>query len=190
MGQADVGHRAGRPRAGASLVLMGMPLLAMLLLGGPAAPVAAAEGEGCAAAAWPLTEDGARLNDAPAPMANGGTLVLGAPTAVLLDLMPPAEARLPFPPERSPAADTFAGYVTLQPPPAGGVLQVTVAQAAWIDLIRDGEALKPLAFTGVRACPLARKSVRFQVPAHAGPWVLQLSGASTRRLGVAVSVVP
>jgi len=185
MGSIDVARRGWRIQAGGCLVGV-----ALLMAGVTNGPVSAAEGEGCAAAAWSFTEDGARLRAARPARVDGGALALSEPTAVVVSLLPTAEARLPLPPERRPAADTFAGYVTLEVPPAGGVLQVTLAQAAWIDLIREGEALKPLAFTGVRNCPLARKSVRFLVPAGAGPWVLQLSGAPENSVALAVSLVP
>ncbi len=170
----------------------GWPPAAAFLLSAlmAAAPAAAAEGEGCAAAAWSLAADGGRLSEVSAQQSAGSTLVLGAPTALVLKLAPTPEAHLPFPPSRSGAPGTFAGYVTLVLPATGGIVQVTVAQAAWIDLIREGEALAPVAFTGVRNCPLARKSVRFRVPADAGGWVLQVSGAPTDRLALAVSLDP
>lgn len=153
-------------------------------------PVPAAEGEGCAAAAWSLAQDGERLKAAHVEVANGGGVVLGEPAALILQLSPAAEAHLPFPPERTPAVDSFAGAVTLRLPATGGLVQVTLAQAAWIDLVGGDGGFKPVAFTGVRACALARKSVRFQVPAGPGPWVLQVSGASTDRLAVALSLTP
>lgn len=176
------GHGGGR-RYGS---LRSAAVLALALMA--AAPAVAAEGEGCDAAAWSLAADGGRLSHVSTPQLSGGTLALAAPTALVLKLAPTAEARLPFPPGRPPAPETFAGTVSLQLPPGGGIVQVTLAQAAWIDLIREGEALSPVAFTGVRNCPLARKSVRFRVPA--GTWSLQLSGAATSSLALAVSLDP
>lgn len=160
---------------------------AVLLVGGPSM---AAEGEGCAAAAWSLAGDGERLAGASLEVVNGGAVSLAEPSALILKLEPAAQAHLPFPPARTPAVGSFAGAVTLRLPAAGGVLQVTLAQAAWIDLVGAEGALTPVAFTGVRNCAQARKSVRFRVPAGAGPWVLQLSGAATDRLRLAVSLEP
>ncbi|WP_029003473.1 hypothetical protein [Azorhizobium doebereinerae] len=169
------------------LLILGFALVQPLLL--PAA-AAAAEGSGCAAAAWPLEAEGARLQAAGLPrLASGATLAADSPTAFALALVPAGEAGLPTPPERASGAG-FAGFVRLAPPRQDGVLQITLDQGAWIDLVQDGKPLKPTAFTGVRDCPLARKSVRFSLKAGDAPVLLQVSGAAADTLRLALTAAP
>ncbi len=190
-GDGETGNRRDpglrlRP-AGHALALAAALVLAL----GVPSGARAADGEGCTAAAWSLATDGARMAAPDLPHAAAGTpLAATEPRAVVLTLAPAAAAHLPFAPERAPAAGTFAGHVLLVPPATGGVVQITLAQAAWIDLLSAGAPLQPQAFTGVRDCPLARKSVRFLLPAGAGPLVLEVSGAPAPTLVVAVSMLP
>lgn len=169
--------------------------LSLLILGfalALPATASAAEGSGCAAAAWPLEAEGARLQAAGLPrIPSGVTLAPDSPTAFALALVPAGEAGLPTPPERAPGTGArFAGFVRLAPPQHDGVLQITLDQGAWIDLVQDGAPLKPTAFTGVRDCPLARKSVRFSLKAGDAPVLLQVSGAAADTLRIALTAAP
>lgn len=60
-------------------------------------------------------------------------------------------------------------------PDSERVWQITVSAPAWIDVVVDGAALAPVAFTGGHACPDVRKSLRHRIPQ--GQATLQVSGA-------------
>ncbi|WP_332118899.1 hypothetical protein [Azorhizobium caulinodans] len=160
-----------------------------LFLASPFRVPAHAAGEGCAAAAWSLEADGAQLGAADlAHVPSGRLLEQPLPLAFALDLAPSERAGLPVAPERTGEGGA-AGYVRLPAPTADGLLQVTLDQPAWIDLIASGMPLKAAAFTGVRDCPLARKSVRFAV-ATGAPLVLQISGTQAASVKLSISLLP
>lgn len=66
-----------------------------------------------------------------------------------------------------------------------GRYAVALSDAAWIDLARDGIALKPLSFGHGPACTGIRKIVRFELPA--GRYKLRLSGIVAPMIGVLVA---
>lgn len=165
------------------------PLLSAILLAIACTSHAHAAGEGCAAAAWSLESDGARLSAPGIHTLPNGSGVDTLPGAFALQLSPRAEAGLPRPPERG-GEGPYAGYVRLPATPEEGLLQVTLDQPVWIDVIADDTFLKPAAFTGVHDCKLARKSVRFPLTASKAPLLLQISGAAGGSVGISLSVLP
>ena len=180
----------GRGRRGAlrALVFPGLVALGLAAMGdraGWAQPAPPAQD--CDRAAWPLGADRARLS-APGlgSVAPGEVLVLPFDGALRLTLVPQAEANLPVPPRKA-QEEAFAGVVGLKLPSPEQVWQVTVSANAWIDVVVDGRALTPVAFTGVHACPGVRKSLRFRIPG--GDARLQVSGVQDMSLDFLVTPV-
>lgn len=154
-----------------------------------AAPVIAkAEpaGEDCGKAAWPLASARTRLASPLRTVEPGGRLSLPLEGAVTLALSDRASAALPFQPTRR-GRESQAGFARISVPPPGGDYQITVSDGAWLDVFADGKPLAPLAFTGVRACPGVRKSLRFRL--LAGEAVLVVTDAAGAGLAMVIDPV-
>jgi hypothetical protein len=65
-----------------------------------------------------------------------------------------------------------------------GTYQVSLSARGWIDVIQDGKPLKSSAHTGKSECDGVRKSVRF--PIQSGPVVIEISGAATESIKLAL----
>lgn len=158
--------------------------LALLLLLAAAAPALAAEPEGCDQFKWPIARERVLLT-APDRVAldSGATLAAAPDKAMTLHLRPLHQAGLPKPPERSQAADSFAGFVQLGAVPAGRIV-VSLSAGAWIDVIQQGRYLRPAAFSGATGCEGIRKTVRFEVAAE--PLTLQFSGVRADTISLTV----
>ena len=138
----------------------------------------------CAAFTWPVAEIKAALAGDLAMVASGAA----APPDFELALVPTEQVPFPLKPERAPKkAGTFGGFVTLDAPRAG-LLQVTLSDEAWIDLVQSGALVKSAAFSGKAGCEGVRKVVRFALTGT-GPLTLQVSGAEARSVRVDVRAV-
>jgi hypothetical protein len=159
--------------------------LLALVLGFQSGMAQAEEPHGCDKFKWPIVHEQDALN-APgiAKLVAGGILTVD--TAASINLAPLAEARLMMPPERTPTQTaSFAGIVELDTPPKEGIYKVTISTEGWIDLIQDGEYIKPTAFTGAMDCPGIRKSVKF--PLRAKPVTIQLSNVRAPLISLIVT---
>lgn len=174
-------HERSAPAAGTFLAVA---LLCAALGSGPARG-----DEDCDRARWPLAADRARLA-APDLMevASGARLAPGGGEGGAVRLVLQPGAALAHPAGRAPAAGTGSGFLRLDVPEPGGVWQVTLDAAAWVDVFVDGRPLDPTAFTGVHACPGVRKSLRFALTP--GPAILQISGAQVKAVSIAIIPVP
>jgi hypothetical protein len=156
--------------------------VAILMLG--LAPAYAAEPAGCENFKWPVTRERALLTTPDLPSLNSGA---DAPTlpplAATLKLRPAADAALPKPSARTQKPDTFAGYLRLGQVP-GGIYTVSVSDFAWVDVVQDGNYLKPTAFSGVTGCNGIRKTMRFDLAP--GPAIVQVSSVATDSIHLAV----
>jgi hypothetical protein len=101
-------------------------------------------------------------------------------------LRPPAEAKLPSPPERAPKEGTFAGFASLKNPPKAGIYTFSLSAGGWVDVMQDGHFLKPKAFSGATDCEGIRKTMKYEL--SASPLVLQISGA--REDSVSIAILP
>lgn len=157
--------------------------VAILMLG--LAPAYAAEPVGCEHFKWPVTRERALLTTPDLPNLKSG---VDAPTlppfAATMSLHPPADAGLPKPSERTQKPGTFAGYLRLGQIP-GGVYTISVSDYAWVDVIQDGNYLKPTEFSGVTGCSGIRKTMRFNLAA--GPATVQISGVASNAIKLAVA---
>src|ERR1700729_3190602 len=103
-------------------------VLSVLALLATAPAFAAEEPSGCDKFKWNIDHERAALT---APdrikLASGAELASLPSTGVTLALQPPAEARLPTPPECAPKEGTFAGFATFKTAPKAGIYTVSLS---------------------------------------------------------------
>jgi hypothetical protein len=164
---------------------MRAPLLVALVLLGAVPAWAAEEPSGCDKFKWNIDHERAALT-APDRMklVSGGELAALPSTGMTLDLSPPAEAKLPTPPERAPKEGTFAGFTSFKTPPKAGIYTVSLSAGAWVDVVQDGHPLKPKAFSGATDCDGIRKTMKYEI--SASPFVLQVSGTKENSISIAI----
>jgi len=159
--------------------------VALLLLLGTAPALAAEEPSGCDKFKWNIDRERAALT---APdrikLASGGELAAFPSTGMTLALQPPAEAKLPSPPERAPREGTFAGFTSFKSAPKAGLYTVSLSSGGWVDVVQDGHVLKPKAFSGATDCNGIRKTMKYDLAAS--PFVLQISGIKEDAVSVAI----
>jgi hypothetical protein len=166
---------------------MRAPLLLALVLLGSAPAWAAEEPSGCDKFKWNIDHERAALT---APdrikLASGAEVAALPSTGITLALQPPADAKLPTPPERAPKEGTFAGFASFTTAPKAGIYTISLSKGGWIDLMQDGHALKPKAFSGATDCDGIRKTMKYEI--SASPFVLEISG--TREDAISVAILP
>jgi hypothetical protein len=101
-----------------------------------------------------------------------------------LMLQPIAAVKFPLPPERPPATGSFGGVYRVAIATVG-TYRVALQSGAWIDLVRDGKSLMPVAHAEGAACSGIRKIVDFAL--QPGVYTLQLSGAKAARMTVLIA---
>jgi len=123
-------------------------LIGFILLG-TASAFAAEEPSGCDKFKWPIEQERTALT-APdrVKLSSGGELVTPPTTGIALTLVPPADAKLPTPPERTPKEGTFAAYINFKNVAKAGLYTISLSAGAWIDVVQDGHSLKPKGFSG------------------------------------------
>jgi hypothetical protein len=166
---------------------MRAPLLIVLLWLGAAPAFAAEEPSGCDKFKWNIDRERAALT---APdrikLASGAEIAALPASGLTLALTAPAEAKLPTPPQRAPKDGTFAGFANFKNPPKAGIYTVSLSAGGWVDLVQDGHALRPKAFSGATDCDGIRKTMKYEI--SASPFVLQISG--TKENSVSVAILP
>ena len=164
---------------------MRAPLLLALVLLGSAPAWAAEEPSGCDKFKWNIDHERAALT---APdrikLASGGDVAAVPSTGMTLALLAPAEAKLPTPPERAPKEGTFAGFANFKNAPKPGTYTISLSIGGWVDLVQDGHALKPKAFSGATDCDGIRKTMKYEI--SASPFVLQVTGVKEDAVSVAI----
>jgi hypothetical protein len=152
-----------------------------------ALPAVAAEPVGCDKFKWPLDKERATLTGTDLPkVASGGRMNWPLPVATMITLVPFAEAKLPFAPERAPKSDdSFAGFVEVSAPAKAGIYKVTLSSDGWMDVIQGGRPVRSVAFTGATGCTGVRKSLKFELTS--APFIVQLSGIEANTIGIAIS---
>jgi hypothetical protein len=168
------------------LTVRAAPLIGLLLLG--TAPAwSAEEPSGCDKFKWPIDRERAALAASDRiKLVSGDELNALPSTGMTIALRPPAEAKLPSPPERAPKEGTFAGFATFKSPPKAGIYTVSLSAGGWVDVMQDRHFLKPTAFSGATGCDGIRKTMKYEI--SASPFVLQISGA--REDSVSIAILP
>jgi hypothetical protein len=146
---------------------------------------AAEEPSGCDKFKWPINRERAALT-APdrANLASGSERAALPRSAVTLALVAPADAKLPSPPERAPKDGTFAGFMTFKTSVRPGVYTISLSAGAWVDVVQDGQFLKPKAVSGATDCEGIRKTMKYELSAQ--PFVVQVSGARDNSVSIAI----
>ena len=158
--------------------------IALVLLA--AAPAGAAEEpSGCDKFKWNIDRERAALT-APdrVKLASGGEAAALPSTGMTLALSAPADAKLPSPPERAAKEGTFAGFTSFKAPPRVGIYTISLSAGGWVDVVQDGHALKPKAFSGATDCDGIRKTMKYAI--SASPFVLQVSGLKENSVSIAI----
>jgi hypothetical protein len=142
----------------------------------------AEDDSGCAKFKWSVARERAWLLAGPKSVAAGAEVAPGAGYEVAL--VPVESAGFVAPPERAPKPGTFGGVlkIALAKP---GAYDVTLSAEAWIDVVQNGASVKSSDFTGQKACPGVRKSVRFDLAAGAA--TLQISNAQEAKINLAAA---
>jgi hypothetical protein len=154
---------------------------------GTTAALAAEEPNGCDKFKWPIARERAALAAPDRTRLTSGSELPALPTTGLtLGLVTAAEAKLPSPPERAPKDGTFAGFTKVAAAPKPGLYTISLSTGGWIDVVQDGQVLKPTAFSGATGCDGIRKTVKYEL--KASPFVLQISG--TKEDAISVVILP
>lgn len=160
---------------------------ALVLILKAAAPAHAAT-DGCADLDWPLdSEQTAFAAPSIATVESGATIDAKAAAAFELALAPEGSVTLPVTPggrSKAEGSQLFAGYVTVAGGAGPTIVQVTLADDGWIEVVQNGKALDSTAHTGSKSCPGVRKSVHFDVVA--GSFAIQVSGVPRDRIKISV----
>jgi hypothetical protein len=151
-----------------------------------ATPVRAAEEpSGCDKFKWGIARERAALT-APDRLKLASGVELAAPpsTGIALALRAHVDAKLPAPPERTPKEGTFAGFASFKSAPTAGAYTISLSTGGWVDVIQDGHALRPKAFSGATDCEGIRKTMKYEIAAT--PFVLQVSGTAQDSISIAI----
>jgi hypothetical protein len=145
-----------------------------------AAGNAAAQDQGCRQFAWSVGRE-IDLFDEPLPVVQSA-LSLPKEGVFALLLKPVADVIYVVAPERGRDSG-YGGFITLESVPAGRY-QIALSEHAWIDAVQDNARLQPLAVEPGKDCRGVRRSV--EIDAKGEPLTVQVSGASVKRLSIAV----
>ena len=142
---------------------------------------------GCDKFKWPLDKERATLTGTDLPkVATGDRVTWPLPWATSVALVPFDNAKLPTPPEHAPiSGGTFAGFIQVAAPARSATYRITVSDAAWIDVVQNGQTVKSSDFSGATGCEGVRKSVKFVLAAV--PFTIQLSSVAANAIKIAVS---
>lgn len=163
--------------------LLAARLLAAAVLAWPAAGWAQ-EKVGCENFKWPVAREMAAMGEAEGTQLASGAELDALPAAVTLKLVGNGDPEaFKQSPERAPRAGTSSGYLTLTVP-ADGVFAIALSRNAWLDVIQNGNFLKPSDFSGVEGCAALRKVIRFHL--KAGDTLLQVSSVEADAIRLAV----
>jgi hypothetical protein len=163
------------------MVRFGIAIAALAVLLG-----SARADDGCDKFAWPLAHERALIAATEKPTVKAGeTFAVIPKDTFVLRLQAGADTAFAMPPERKPKSEKwFGGIVRLPALDKPGIYQVTLSEEAWIDVVQDGRYARSVGSSRRSDCPGLRKSVRFQL--GAAPFVLQLSGADSDSVAVAI----
>jgi hypothetical protein len=164
---------------------MRAPLLIALALLATTPAWAAEEPSGCDKFKWNIDQERAALTAPERVKITSGTELATLPsTGITLALRPPADAKLPSPPERAPKEGTFAGFASIKAAPKPGLYTISLSAGGWVELVQDGHFLKPKAFSGATDCDGIRKTMKYEI--SASPLLLEVSGTKEDSISIAI----
>ena len=146
---------------------------------------AAEEPSGCDKFKWPIDRERAALTAPDQTRLSSGSELTALPEkGVTIDLRAAGEAGLPLAPERAPRDGTFGGFATFKTVPKAGTYTISLSSAGWVDVVQNGQTLKPKAFSGATDCDGIRKTMKYEISAN--PFVLQISGTKNHSISFAI----
>lgn len=162
----------------ARFVPAGTGLVLLALSGG-----AALADDACSQFSWSIAREQKAFAGPGLAILHSGEAYPGPLAGVTVALEPQNKVTYPVPPAKTAKANPSYGAVLVAPPIAvAGTYQVTLSEAAWVDLVQNGKTLRFAAFAGKGGCPGVRKSVRFNlVP---GPLTIELSDSAKQTLNL------
>lgn len=107
--------------------------------------------------------------------------------AANLTLLPTPDVRYPLRPEKPGGSVSYGGLVLIDVREAG-TYRVALDSAAWIDLVRDGQAVKSTAHGHGPDCTGIRKMVDFALTT--GPYILQIGANGQPQMTVLFARLP
>ncbi len=108
-------------------------------------------------------------------------------SAYTLTLAPTANITYTVQPYKAPATGTFGGLLSLKVT-SGGVYTIGLDKKAWIDVVKDGHSLKPVAHAEGIACTAIKKTVDFQLTP--GIYAIQVSNAADAAIAFEIQAKP
>ena len=156
---------------------------ALVVLAAAVGGASAEDASGCEKFKWSIARERAWFAADPKPVEAGAEL--GSPASgYVVALVAGDAAAFSVSPERPPKAGTFGGIVKTMIGKAG-LYQVTLSDEAWVDVVQNGARVKSSGFSGQKACPGVRKSVRFDL--SSGPATLQISNSEAAKITLAIA---
>jgi hypothetical protein len=156
---------------------------AFLCLAAAIGGASAQDASGCEKFKWSIARERAWFAASPKPVDASAEVSVGD-VGYVVALVASDAAGFVTPPERAPKAGTF-GAVLKSAIGKPGLYQITLSDEAWIDVVQNGASVKSSNFSGQKACPGVRKSVRFDLAT--GPATVQISNAESPKITLAIA---
>ena len=152
-----------------------------------ASPALAQSSDPCAAFPWRLDKEKILLSQAAGTTVYAGSyLYRDPPVGFRMQLRPATDVAFVQPPSGPVSPSGFGGVLKLGAPTTHGDYLVTLSDLAAVDVLQ-GQGARPLVDGAVeKKCPDVRESVKFRVDSGQ-PLTLQISGAKTNSIGVAIT---
>jgi hypothetical protein len=161
--------------------LVAVLLTALLWSGPPWNGIARAQEDVCGQFSWSVGREIDLFDDGFLPTVESA-LSLPKEGVFALLLKPASDVIYPVTPERG-RDGSYGGVVTLERIPAGRY-QFILSEEVWIEAVQEGGRLPVVAFSRNSECPGVRQTVQFDTSGE--PITIQVSGASVRRINIAV----
>jgi hypothetical protein len=143
--------------------------------------------DGCGAFGWSVKREQAWFADPKLTRRPSGARLKTIDRAVDLALKPVKQVHFFLPPPNPPKAGSFAGEIAFFGVPRPGLYQVTLSQAAELDVFENGSRIKPAAVATAPQCAEAALSARYAL--QTGDLVLvQVSDASAASIKIGFSL--
>ncbi len=141
----------------------------------------------CGAFGWSIKREQAWFADPKLTHRPSGARLKMIDRGVDLALKPVKQVQFFLPPAKPPKAGSFAGEIAFFGVPRPGLYQVTLSQAAELDVFENGTRIKPAAMVAAPQCAEAALSARYAL--QTGDLVLvQISGASAASIKIGFSL--